>query len=374
MDKSVIEYFMNLVKIDSESRHEKAIAERLVKDLKDLGAEIKFDNANKNTGGDVGNLYAFFPGKIEKKPILFCAHMDTVKPGIDINPQIKDSRIVSDGTTILGSDDKSGIVEIMWAIKELQESGEETAPVEVLFTISEEIGLLGAKYLNYSFIKSEIGYALDSHHVGQISIGAPSQNSIKFIVRGKESHAGVAPEKGINAIKVAAEAIVAMPIGRIDSETTCNIGLIAGGKATNIVPNEVVINAEARSHSPQKLQDITEKMSKAFQEAVAKHEIDGFKASVEIEVNEEYQAFRLSEDDEAVKLAKVASENIGLTFKGEIGGGGSDVNIFNQYGLKMAVAGSGMDKVHTVDECIEISELENGVKWVKEVIRIYSRN
>ena len=165
-----------------------------------------------------------------------------------------------------------------------------------------------------------------------------------------------------------------MPLGRIDSETTCNIGIISGGKATNIVPNEVIIKAEARSHSPQKLQDITERMSNVFKDVVDRHEIDGFKASVEIEVNEEYQAFRLSEDDEVVKLAKAASENIGLNFKGEIGGGGSDVNIFNQHGLKMAVAGSGMDKVHTFDECIEISELENGVKWVKEVIRIYSRN
>ena len=204
MKKTVIEYFIELVKIDSESRHEKATAERLMEDLKILGAEIQFDNANKYTGGDIGNLYALFPGKIEKKPILFCAHMDTVKPGDGIKPQIKDNKIVSDGTTVLGSDDKSGIVEIIWAIKELLEAGEKTAPIEVLFTISEEIGLLGAKHLDYSLLKSEIGYALDSHHVGQISIGAPSQNSIKFIVRGKESHAGVAPEKGINAIKVAA--------------------------------------------------------------------------------------------------------------------------------------------------------------------------
>ena len=374
MEKSVIEYFINLVQIDSESKNEKATAERLVEDLKELGAEYKIDNANEKTGGNIGNLYAYFPGKISKKPILFCSHMDTVKPGNGIKPQVKGDKIVSDGTTILGSDDKSGIAEILWAIKELKEANEETAPVEVLFTISEEIGLLGAKYLDYSMIKSEIGYALDSHHVGQISIGAPSANRMKYIVRGKESHAGVAPEKGINAIRVASEAIAAMPLGRIDHETTCNVGYISGGKATNIIPNEVIIKAEVRSHDPKKLKEVTDKMTNALLEAAAKFEIDGYKAAVEIDLDEEYQAFRLSEDDETIRLAEIAAENIGIAYKGEVGGGGSDVNIFNQNGLKMAVAGSGMDKVHTVDECIAISELENGVKWVKEIIRIYSKS
>jgi len=373
MEKTVIDYFINLIQIDSEAKFEKATAEKLVKDLEELGAIVKFDNAHEKTGGNVGNLYAYFPGKIEKKPILFCAHMDTVKPGNGIKPQIKDGRIITDGTTILGADDKSGIAEIFWAIKELRETGEDTAPVEALFTISEEIGLLGAKYLDYSMIKSEIGYALDTHKVGEISIAAPAANRIKYIVRGKKAHAGAAPEKGINAIRIASEAIAAMPMGRIDAETTCNVGSISGGDATNIVPNEVLIKAEVRSHNPQKLQEITDKMTGALQDAAARYEIGDFKASVEIDLNHEYQSFRLSEDDEVVQLARKASENLGLPYKGEISGGGSDVNVFNQNGLKMAVAGTGMDKVHTVNECIEISELENGVKWVKEIIRLHSR-
>jgi len=373
MEKTVIEYFINLVQIDSEARFEKATSEKLSRDLVELGAEVKFDNANEKTGGNVGNLYAYFPGKIDKKPILFCAHMDTVKPGNGIKPQIKDDKIITDGSTILGSDDKSGIAEIIWAIKELRETGEETAPVEVLFTISEEIGLLGAKYLDYTMIKSETGYALDTHKVGEISIAAPAANRIKYIVRGKKAHAGAAPEKGINAIRIASEAIAVMPMGRIDAETTCNVGSISGGDATNIVPNEVIIKAEVRSHNPQKLNEITNQMNSALQDAAAKYEVDNFKASVEIDLNHEYQSFRLSEDDEVVQLAKKASENLGLPYKGEISGGGSDVNVFNQNGLKMAVAGTGMDKVHTVDECIEISDLENGVKWVKEIIRLHSK-
>ena len=372
MDKTIIEYFLGLIKIDSESKNEKAVAEKLEKDLEELGAEVLFDNAHQRTGGNVGNLYAYIPGSINKPPILFCAHMDTVKPGNGINPQLKDGLITSDGTTILGGDDKSGIAEIIWAIKELKESGEKHAPVEILFTISEEIGLLGAKYLDYSMIRSKIGYALDGHRVACLNICAPSQNSIKLVVRGKESHAGAAPEKGINAIRVAAEAISAMPMGRIDSETTCNVGIIKGGKATNIVPNEVSIEAEARSHSKDKLEKITAEICQVFKDTVKKFQVEKYKAAVEIKVHEEYQAFRLNENAEVVVLAKDAAEKLDIEFKTEIGGGGSDANIFNQHGLQMAVAGTGMDKVHTVDECIKISEIEIGAKWVLKIIHAYS--
>jgi tripeptide aminopeptidase len=372
MNETVVDYFLELVRIDSESQNEKKVAEKLTADLISLGAEVKFDSAHEKTGGNVGNLYAFFPGETDKQPILFCAHMDTVKPGNNIKPQLQDGLIKSDGTTVLGSDDKSGIAEIFWAIKELKESGEKHAPIEVLFTISEEIGLLGAKNVDYSLLSSEIGYALDGHEVGSIAIAAPSQNSLKFSIIGLEAHAGVEPEKGINAIRIAAEAISKMPMGRIDEETTCNVGLISGGKATNIVPNNAKFEAEVRSHNPQKLKDVTDKMVQTVQETVAKFHLNGFSAKAEITVENEYQAFHLSEDDASYQLAQIASQRLHLNFKPYVGGGGSDVNVFNRNGLKLAVAGSGMDKVHTVNEQIKIADLENGVKWVKEVIRVYS--
>ena len=257
MKQNVVDYFLELVQIDSESKNEKAVAEKLVEDLQKMGAEITFDRAHEQTGGNVGNLYAYFPGQIAKEPILFCAHMDTVVPGNSVKPQIKADRIVTDGKTVLGADDKSGIAEIIYGIKAIQDSGQAHAPIEALFTISEEIGLLGAKNLDYSLIKSKIGYALDSHEVGALTIGAPSQNSLKFIIHGKKSHAGAAPEEGVNAIQIAAEAITKMPMGRIDEETTCSIGIISGGSATNIVPDEVILKGEVRSHAPQKLKDIT---------------------------------------------------------------------------------------------------------------------
>jgi len=373
MKETLIDYFISLIKIDSESKNEKAVALKISEDLHYLGAEITFDNAHEKTGGNIGNLYGYFKGNVNKKPILFCAHMDTVVPGNDIKPQIVDDKIVTDGTTILGADDKSGIAEIIWAIKEINEANEDHAPIEVLFTISEEIGLLGAKLVDLSNIKSEFGYALDSHEVGHVVTGAPSQNSMKFTIHGKESHAGAAPEYGVSAIKIAAEAISKMKLGRIDEETTCNIGIVKGGTATNIIPKEVILEVEARSHDKDKLQKVTNEIKQVLTDTAAKYKLSNFQASVESIIQKEYLAFVLKDDDPILLLAKKATENIGLPFKTGISGGGSDANIFNFKGLKMAVVGSGMDAVHTVNEFIKFVDLENGVKWVKEVIREYSR-
>ncbi len=372
MKETITDYFIELAMIDSESKDEKEIAEKLAADLTELGGTVRFDQAHQVTGGNVGNLIAHFDGEIKKPPIMFCAHMDTVTPGKGVKPQINGNIITSDGSTVLGGDDKSGVAEIIWAIKELKESREKHAPVEVLLTVSEEIGLLGAKYLDFTMIHSKIGYAMDGHDVGSIALAAPSQNSLKFVIHGLEAHAGVDPDKGLNAIKIAAEAITAMPSGRIDGETTCNVGMIKGGKATNIVPNLVEIKAEVRSHDETKLKKVTSQMTKAVQDTVARYHLNGTPARVDIKVAEEYKAFQLLEENTPVQLAKQASRNLNLNYKPYINGGGSDVNIFNQNGMKMAIAGSGMDKVHTVKEQLKISDLENGAKWVKEVIRVYS--
>jgi tripeptide aminopeptidase len=372
MQGTVTDYFLSLIKISSESRHEKNVSLKLTDDLLGMGFKPIFDAANKETGGDCGNLFVSIPGTISKPPLLLCSHMDTVAPGNDIKPVLQDGVIYSDGTTVLGSDDKSGIAEIMFAVKELEESGEPHAPIEILFTISEEIGLLGAKHFDYSLMKSKIGYALDAHHVGEFMVGAPSQNSLEFKIHGKEAHAGVEPEKGINAIQVAAEAISALKWGRVDFETTCNIGIINGGTATNVVPNMVHIRGEVRSHSMKKLTDITQQIVSVFQNTVDKYEVNGHKASLEAVVHNEYHSFFYENDDPVVQLAIKAAEKIGVPVRTVKGGGGSDANIFNGKGISVIAVGTGMDKVHTVEECISVSELENGTKWVKELIRIYS--
>ncbi len=372
MYKNITEYFISLITIDSESKNEKQMAERVANDLKEMGATIYFDNANDKTGGNIGNLYGYFEGNPEIEPILFCAHLDTVVPGNGIKPQIKDGVIVSDGTTILGSDDKSGIAQIIWAIKELQEEKFNHAPIEILFTISEEIGLLGAKYCDPSKLKSKIGYALDAHTVGSLMSGAPSQSDITLTITGKASHAGAAPELGVNAIKIAAEAITQMPSGRIDFETTCNVGIIKGGKATNIVPDNVEIECEVRSHDPNKLKHLTQQIIDAAETVVKSKQEAGIETDINYVVHDAYKAFRIDDSHQVIKIAEKATNKINLPFSAAVGGGGSDANMLNLGDMTIAVAGTGMDKVHTVHECIKVIDLENGANWVKEVIKIHS--
>lgn len=370
MQNDVISYFMQLISIDSESLNERAMIDTLKQDLQALGANVDEDDCHHKTGGNAGNLYAFLPGSIDKAPILLCAHVDTVKPGNGIKAAIDNGVIRSDGTTILGSDDKSGIAEIMVALKRVKDSGKAHAPVEILFTVSEEIGLLGAKHFAKSRLKSAFGYALDAHRVGELVIGAPSQNSLKITVFGKEAHAGVEPEKGLNAIRIASEAIAAMPMGRIDFETTCNIGKIHGGEATNIVPNKVTIHGEARSHNPAKLERVCSDIRHAFESTIARHAEQG--AKLEFVCQNEYNSFSVKKDDPVVELAAKALRKLDIPVQTVVGGGGSDANIISAAGLPIIITGTGMDKVHTVQENIQTDQLIKGTAFIEELVLTYS--
>ncbi len=372
MQDDVVSYFLRLVAIDSESRNERSMADVLKLDLEELGAVVEEDNCHKHSDGNAGNLYAYIPGKIDKKPILFCAHMDTVTPGNGIKARIENGRICTDGTTILGGDDKSGIAEIMIAVKRIVESGIDHAPIEVLFTVSEEIGLIGAKCFNKGKLQSAFGYALDAHQVGELVIGAPSQNSFIITIYGKEAHAGVEPEKGLNAIRIASEAICAMPMGRIDFETTCNVGKIIGGSATNIVPNQVILKGEARSHNSNKLKQVCEDIRHAVERTIAKYDNEIGKADFSFKMETEYDAFAIAEDAPVVKLAQNALRQLDIPFTTGKGGGGSDANIFNAAGIPMIIVGTGMNRVHTVAEDIYIEQLHKGALFVAEMIRQYS--
>ncbi len=372
MNSDVVQYFLELIAIDSESRDERAMVDRLKDDLCSLGAQVDEDKCHLQTGGNAGNIYALLPGTVDKKPILFCAHADTVKPGKAIKASITNGRIHTDRTTILGGDDKSGVAEILHGIKKVVDSGAEHAPIEVLITVSEEIGLLGAKHFDKNRLKSAFGYALDAHRVGDLVVSAPAQNSIKISIIGKEAHAGVEPEKGINAIRIASEAIAAMPMGRIDYETTCNIGTIVGGTATNIVPNRVDIKGEARSHNMVKLDQVTQDIRHAVESAVQRHHFDFGAADFLWEMKNEYQAFHIHDSEPVVQLCLDALNDIGLAAKITVGGGGSDANIINAAGLPMIICGTGMNKVHTVDEDIETQELVRGAEFIAALIRKYS--
>ncbi|RLC47838.1 MAG: hypothetical protein DRH57_03325 [Candidatus Cloacimonadota bacterium] len=377
MDSDIADYFISLVQIDSESKDEKRFAKKMEQELLKLGAEVKYDNANKKTGGNVGNLIAYLPGKIDKEPLLFCCHLDTVKPGKNIKPVIKDGRIYSSGDTILGADDKSGIAELIYAIRHLQRENISYLPIEVIFTISEEIGLLGAKNLDYSLIRAKKGYALDTHKLGAVTIQAPSQNSFDIKIIGKEAHAGAEPEKGISAIRIASESISKLNWGRLDDETTSNIGTIQGGIATNIIAKETTLTGELRSHNEDTLKRETDKIINTFIDTAKEFSIniDGklFEPKVDYEVRKEYSALNVSEHNEIVQIGLKSAKKLGLPAKTIIGGGGSDANIIHNNGIDMVILGTGMRNVHTVEENIPIDDLIMGTKWIIEIIKEYSK-
>lgn len=361
----LVNTFLTYVQIDSESLEEKDFALKVAEDFKALGACVSFDNAGEVIGGNVGNLYCKLAGDSSLEPILMSAHMDTVKPGKGIKPIIEGNIIKTDGTTVLGSDDKSGIVCILEALRYAKENGINHPPIEAVFTIAEEIGLKGSQNLDYSRITAKKGVVLDSGgDAGKIIAAAPGQLKLTGTFIGKGAHAGVAPEKGISAIQIAAHAISNMKLLRIDEETTANIGTITANYATNIVPEKVTIFGEARSRDNAKLKAQGEHMMKCIQDACEK-----FGGKFEGELTHSYSGYKYTEDDAFIKDLKAACVAAGLTPELAVSGGGSDVNNMVEKGVLAVNLGCGMDKVHTVNEQITIDNLVNTTKLLIELIR-----
>jgi tripeptide aminopeptidase len=365
-EKRLIESFMELVRMDSISREERNIADFLIEKLENLGLEVIVDQAGEKVGANSGNIIARLNGNTKvATPIMFAAHMDTVVPGKNINPLREGEKIISTGETILGADDKAGIAAILEALHLIRENNILYGDIEILFTICEEVGLCGAKNLDVSQLKAQIGFILDAGgQVGQIIISAPSQNSLDFTIRGKSAHAGTNPEEGINAIQVAGVALSRMKLGRIDEETTANIGIISGGKATNIIPDEVILKGEVRSRNEGKLEKYTKELRKITEDTAQE-----FKARAEVKINREYHCYNLSPDDQVVKIARKAAKDIGLQSLLRPSGGGSDANVFNKKGIPSVALAVGMEKVHTIEEYILIKELKNATEYILSIIK-----
>ncbi|MEG6510926.1 M20/M25/M40 family metallo-hydrolase [Desulforamulus ruminis] len=360
--------FMELVQVDSESGAERQMADLLKEKLTQLGLEVFEDGAGAvEVGRGTGNLIANLPGNGGKGPVfLMCAHMDTVKPGKGVKPRREKGKILSAGDTILGSDDKAGVAAILESLRVIKEQNIAHGGLQVVFTVGEEIGLVGAKNLDYGRIIAKAGFVLDSGGPpGEIIIKAPTQFSFKAAIKGKAAHAGIAPEEGINAIVVAAHAIAAMQVGRIDNETTSNIGLISGGRATNIVPELVTLEGETRSISPEKAKAQLDHMLEAIQGAV-----EQFGAQVDLKVAKEYDPINLAPDSWPVRTAVQACRNLGLEPVLGQTGGGSDTNVFNGRGIDCANLGIGMEKVHTTEEFIAEENLVANAKLMVEIIRV----
>ncbi len=366
--------FARLAAINSPPLHENAIARYLAERLEKLGAEVFFDNAAEATGGEVGNLVARLAGRGKQtEPLLFSVHMDTVEPGGQVEPVLRDGLFFSAGDTVLGADDKAGIAELIEALEVLREQKIPHGPLEVVVTIAEEIGLVGAKNLNYSLLESKRGYALDTEGTGWMVLQAPGANHLQIDVEGLASHAGMAPERGLSAIHTAALAISRMRLGRIDDETTANIGRIEGGVARNIVPQKVSIVGEARSHDAGKLQEQTAHMLACFEGAAEEmtRTIDGKQVvpKIHADIRSDFPSMSVPEHAPTVKLARSAAEKLGQELKVRLGGGGSDANIFNGHGVEMIILATGMKKVHTHDEHVAVADMVQVAELLVEIIR-----
>ena len=347
--------FLDYVQIDSESTHEGAIAARVAEDLRAIGCEVYVDQSGEKTGSDTGNLYCTLPGNTSGEPILFSAHMDTVVPGVGVKPVIEDGVIRSSGDTVLGGDDKSGIAAIVEALRTIVEQNLPHPTIEALFTVCEEVGLRGSQHMDYSRITAKKAAVLDSSgDAGKIIVAAPGQYKLNAAVIGRRAHAGVAPEEGISAIQVLAEAISNMKLLRIDEETTANIGAISASYATNIVPERAELVGECRSRRDDKLEAQGKHMMDCLQAAC-----DKFGATLEGGLTKAYSAYSFGPEDPFVQEVSAACKKAGLEPCLAASGGGSDANNMNLNGIKALVLGTGMAKVHTTNEEITVKNLED---------------
>jgi len=362
----LIKQFIEMLKVDSESGNERKIADYLKKYFKKFDVEVMEDDTTETTGHGAGNLFIRLKGDPAVEPVYFTVHMDTVTPGVGIKPQIEDGYIVSDGTTILGSDDKAGIAAIIEALHVITENDLPHGDIEIVITVGEESGLVGAKAFDTDLLKSKFGYAIDSTgKVGTVVTTAPTQSKIEAHLHGKTAHAGVAPEEGVSAINIAAKAVSQMTLGRIDEETTANVGRIEGGSATNIVADYAYVLAEARSLSPEKMDRQAAHMREAFENAA---ESLGGRAEVSIELM--YDHLHAELDSEVVTTVQQAIENIGREADFISLGGGSDGNVFNGKDIQTVVLGLGYENIHTTSERIPVEELIKAAELVVEIIKV----
>ncbi len=369
------ERVLELVRIDSLSRKERAIALRLKEILEALGGVVFMDDAGNAVGGEVGNLVAHFDGNVEgAEAMLLSAHMDTVAPGEGVVPVVDGDVIRSDGTTVLGGDDKSGLAIILEVLQAVREEKVPHGHIDVVFTICEEVGLLGAKHLDLGLVRAKTGLVLDSDSIGFLITKAPAVNHLEFEVHGLEAHAGICPERGISAIQVAARGIAAMRLGRIDEDTTANLGLVSGGTAVNIVPNRVMLTGEVRSHDEEKLERQTQAMVACLQDAAAGAtlELDGrlHETRVESRIRREYDRMDVSHDTAIVQRVHEAARNLGLAVDTVAKGGGCDANVLNKRGLQVANLASGMRDIHTVHEWLDVNDLVTAARIIHEVVRL----
>lgn len=365
--------FTRQAAIESPSYQEKLMAGYLKKRFAALGASLKEDNAGSQIGSQSNNLIFCLSGTKAGPPLMLSVHMDTVGPTAGLVPVLENGVFHSQGDTILGADDKSGIAEIIEALEVVGEEQIPHVPLEIVVTVCEEVGLLGAKHLDFSLIEARRGLALDTTGAEHVIHRAPAAKRIQVEITGKAAHAGVAPEKGISAIIIAAKAIAAMQLGRIDAETTANIGLLHAGQAVNIIPQHLNLEGEVRSHNPEKLTSHVAQIVECLEQEVHKASImlDGqeIKANLKVKIFDDYPAMQVPLKAGILQLVQQAALSAEVPLQVKAAGGGSDANIFNAHGIETVIVGTGMNKVHSVEEEVKVADMVKIARLLVEVIR-----
>jgi tripeptide aminopeptidase len=341
-----VDLFLELAALPTPSGEERAAADVVIRYLQDLGLEPDEDG--------FGNVYARIEATTEGTPLFFCAHLDTVPPSGELRPIVEDGLIRNAGGTILGADNKAAVVQMLEGVRRVSSGNVAHAGIELLFTRQEEIGLLGAAAFDHTRLHAALGFVYDQEGpIGEIILGAPFAQGLEITFHGRAAHAGMAPEEGRSAIQAAAKAIADLRLGRVDEETTANVGLIRGGTAGNIVPDTCTFLAEARSQSERKLGDLVQEMLDACAFAASETECE-----LQSELRKTYRGYRFAKGDDVVRLAEEGLGRCGFETRYGLSGGAADANVFNERGLRCLNLTHGVHDFHSPDERIEVADLE----------------
>jgi tripeptide aminopeptidase len=355
----VVALFTELAAIPSPPGSEREVADRVRAYLEGLGLEVTEDDAGARIDANAGNLLARLEPTAENggTPIFLCAHLDTVQPTGPLEPVLEEGILRNAGGTILGADNKAAVAAMLEAARLILSENRPHAGIELLFTPKEEVGLQGAKAFDTSRLRATVGFVYDhAAPVGEVMLGAPHARALEVTMRGKAAHAGIAPEEGRSAIAAAARAIADFRLGRIDHETTANVGLIQGGTAKNIVPDRCTFAIDVRSHDEKKLSDLVQELLETVTFSASLEQCEA-----ETTVDDSYRGYRFSRTDLPVRFAAEALTRAGIEPQYGLGGGGADANVFNERGLPCVNLANGMTAIHTPDEHIAAADLERMV-------------
>lgn len=355
-DERLLATFLDLVRIDSPTFYEAAVARWCADALSAAGAEVRIDDTSTVTGSDTGNLIATISGTCPGLHIALSAHMDTVEPGRGIEPVVGEDRIVrSAADTVLGADDKVGIAVIIEAVRRLGERGLPHPEITVVLSVAEEVGLVGAKALDPAELAGvDLMLVLDAAgDLGGLITAAPTHYTFEATFTGTAAHAGVQPECGSSAVLMASRAVCAMELGRLDEATTANIGVIEGGIATNVVAPRARMTGECRSLDRERVEALRIEMEAAM--VLGAEQTGG---AVDVVWTREYGGYRVGETDAVYRLVADACDDVGLTADALSTGGGADSNIFAEHGVPVLAVACAMRDVHCPGEHVAVDDLE----------------